>query len=139
MKKERIKLAINNHQKGYNCSQAVLCAYHDLMGMDETQAFKLAEGFGSGMGGLRHTCGAVTAMFMVASYFASDGDTTQNDSRKSCYANIHDLAKQFEVKNSSLMCAQLLTCHHHQRYEKLCTSYVEDAVILLEEWRKQKS
>ena len=41
------------------------------MGMDEINAFKIAEGFGSGMGGLRHTCGAVTAMFMVASYFAS--------------------------------------------------------------------
>ena len=90
---KRIKRAINNHQKGYNCSQAVLCAYHDLIGLEERQAFKIAEGFGSGMGGLRHTCGAVTAMFMVASYFSSDGDTIQNDSRKSCYQSIHDLAK----------------------------------------------
>ena len=76
---KRIKRAINNHQKGYNCSQAVLCAYHDLIGLEERQAFKIAEGFGSGMGGLRHTCGAVTARFMVASYFSSDGDTIQTD------------------------------------------------------------
>ena len=47
--------------------------------------------------------------------------------------------KTFEVKNSSLMCDQLLNCKHHQRYEKLCTSYVEDAVILLEEWRSKKA
>lgn len=136
---KRIKLSVNNHQKGYNCSQAVLCAYHDLIGLEERQAFKIAEGFGSGMGGLRHTCGAVTAMFMVASYFSSDGDTIQNDSRKSFYQSIHDLAKKFEVKNSSLLCDQLLNCKHHQRYEKLCTSYVDDAVILLEEWRSEKA
>ena len=135
----RINQAILNHQKGYNCSQAVLCAYHDLMGMDETNAFKIAEGFGSGMGGLRHTCGAVTAMFMVASYFASDGNKEQNDSRRSCYKNIYDLAVQFEQKNSSLMCDKLLTCHQHKRHEKLCTSYVEDAAQLLEAWRQQNA
>lgn len=41
---KRIKRVINNHQKGYNCSQAVLCAYHDLIGLEERQAFKIARG-----------------------------------------------------------------------------------------------
>lgn len=45
----RVNKAIEKHFKGYNCSQAVLCAYHDLIGLEEEQAFRLAEGFGSGM------------------------------------------------------------------------------------------
>lgn len=137
--KNKIQKAIANHCKGYNCSQAVACAYHDVLGMEEKQVFRLAEGFGSGMGGLRETCGAVTGMFMVASYLESDGNREQNDSRQSCYRTIHDLAKQFEAKNGTLICRDLLKCQQHQRYEKLCTSYVEDAVMLLEEWRKEKS
>ena len=107
--------------------------------MEEEQVFRLAEGFGSGMGGLRETCGAVTGMFMVASYLKSDGNREQNDSRQSCYKSVYDLAKQFEEKNGTLICRDLLKCEQHQRHEKLCTSYVEDAVILLEEWRKEKA
>lgn len=135
----RIEKAIAKHCKGYNCSQAVLCAYHDLVGLSEEQAFKLAEGFGSGMGGLRDTCGAVTGMFMAASYLASDGDTKNNVSRKSCYEVIHKLGQEFKQKNGSLMCDELLTYSHHQRHEKLCTSYVEDAAMLLEEYMKKTS
>ena len=131
--KSRVEKAIENHCKGYNCSQAVVCAYHELLGMDEQQVFKLAEGFGSGMGGLRETCGAVTGMFMVASYLESDGNREQNDSRQSCYALVHELAERFESKNGSLICHKLLECQQHQRHEKLCTSYVEDAANLLDE------
>ncbi len=135
----KLKKAIENHCKGYNCSQAVACAYYDVLGMEEEQVFRLAEGFGSGMGGLRETCGAVTGMFMVASYLKSDGNREQNDSRQSCYKSVYELAKQFEEKNGTLICRDLLKCEQHQRHEKLCTSYVEDAVILLEEWRKEKA
>ena len=60
--KNKIQKAIANHCKGYNCSQAVACAYHDVLGMEENQVFRLVEGFGSGMGGLRETCGAVDTL-----------------------------------------------------------------------------
>ena len=126
----RVNKAIEKHCKGYNCSQAVLCAYHDLIGLEEEQAFRLAEGFGSGMGGLRDTCGAVTGMFMAASYLASDGDREKNASRKSCYELIHTLGDKFKEKNGSLRCDELLQCEQHKRHEKLCTSYVEDAAQL---------
>lgn len=47
----------------YNCCQAIVCAYCEELGLSEYVAFKLTEGFDSGMGGLRDTCGAVTGMF----------------------------------------------------------------------------
>lgn len=38
------------HDEGYNCAQAVVCAYCDSFGLDRDTAFKMAEGFGLGMG-----------------------------------------------------------------------------------------
>ena len=42
--------------------------------------FRITEGFGSGMGGLKDTCGAVTGMFLIISLYNSAGDL--NDPKK---------------------------------------------------------
>ena len=34
------------HAKGYNCAQAVACAFAPLMGVDEDLCFRMAEGLG---------------------------------------------------------------------------------------------
>ena len=54
------EMAVERFMKGYNCCQAVACAYCEELGMREEDVFKMTEGFGSGMGGLKDTCGAVT-------------------------------------------------------------------------------
>ena len=46
---EREERAQRLHDSGYNCAQAVVCAYCDRFGLDENTAFKMAEGFGLGM------------------------------------------------------------------------------------------
>lgn len=51
---------------GYNCSQAVLGAFCDEIGMDFNTAMKLSSSFGGGMGRMREVCGACSAMFMIA-------------------------------------------------------------------------
>ena len=38
------------HSKGYNCAQAVACAYCDLVGVSEDEIFRMTEGYGLGMG-----------------------------------------------------------------------------------------
>ena len=50
--------AAQNHQKGYNCAQAVACAFAEEMGIDESIIFKMMEGHGLGMGCMEGTCGA---------------------------------------------------------------------------------
>ena len=35
----RVEKALENHGKGYNCCQAVACAYADLVGVDENLIF----------------------------------------------------------------------------------------------------
>ena len=52
--------------KGYNCSQAVLGAFAEDLGMDFETAMKLSSSFGGGMGRMREVCGTVSGMFMAA-------------------------------------------------------------------------
>ena len=57
--------AAQNHQKGYNCAQAVACAFAEEMEIDESIIFKMMEGHGLGMGCMEGTCGAITGAVAV--------------------------------------------------------------------------
>ena len=57
---EKQQKAIELHQKGYNCFQAVACTFAEELGVAEETAFRMGEGFGLGMGDMSQTCGAVT-------------------------------------------------------------------------------
>ena len=47
----RVERALENHKKGMNCCQAVVCAFADAVDTDEKLLFMAGEGFGAGMGG----------------------------------------------------------------------------------------
>ena len=98
-------------QSGYNCCQAVLCAYADELGLDETTALKIASSFGGGMGRLREVCGAVSGMFMVCGlrdgYTNIDG-VNAHEEKMSHYERIQELARKFINENGSIICRELL-------------------------------
>lgn len=50
-----------------NCCQAVLLAYADVLGKSEAELSALGKCFGSGMGGMQGTCGALVGAEMVMS------------------------------------------------------------------------
>ena len=56
--------AIAFHDKGYNCAQAVACSFCKEFGVDEEEMFRIAEGFGLGMG-MMEVCGALSGMMMI--------------------------------------------------------------------------
>ena len=39
----RVDKVAEKHKSGYNCAQAVACAYCDLIGIDEETMFRLTE------------------------------------------------------------------------------------------------
>ena len=51
-------------RNGYNCAQAVACAFAEEAGADEAMIFRMAEGFGSGMGTMQGVCGALVGAVM---------------------------------------------------------------------------
>ena len=128
---ERIKRAYDNHKKGYNCAQSVVCAYSDLLGVDEETLFKLSEGFGLGMG-MMSTCGAVTGMFMAAGLVNSSGNLQACNTKPETMKIIKQLRDAFEQKNGSLICRELKGVDT-RKVLRSCDGCIEDAVRIVGE------
>nr|WP_296266414.1 C-GCAxxG-C-C family protein [uncultured Merdimonas sp.] len=127
------KDAVKRFEKMYNCCQAVICAYCEELGMKEEDAFRLAEGFGSGMGGLKDTCGAVTGMFMTIGLKNSAGKMDDPFATKmDTYQKLLDAAEKFKEKNGSIYCRDLKTQEGPQPLP-CCMKCVEDAAQIIDE------
>ena len=60
-------------KKEMNCCQAVLVAFADEAGRNEEDLLRLGTGFGSGMGTIEGTCGALVGAIMVSSLHSEKG------------------------------------------------------------------
>ena len=93
---------------GYNCAQAVVVAFSDLTGLEESFSARLASSFGGGMGRMREVCGAVSGMLMVAGLvygYAVPGDDTV---KREHYARVQELAGHFREEVGSIVCREIL-------------------------------
>lgn len=99
----RVSKVAENHAKGYNCCQCVICAYSDLLGVDEEILFKVSEGFGLGMG-MMGTCGAATGMFMAAGVKNSAGNPEVKLTKPQTMAIVKEMREAFEKRVGSLEC-----------------------------------
>lgn len=95
-------------RQGYNCAQAVTAAFAEEFGMSQETALRFSEGMGAGMGRLRLTCGAVSAMALLAGLKLSSGKPNDLENRKKVYAVVQEMTKAFQEKNGSLICSELL-------------------------------
>lgn len=94
--------------EGYNCSQAVVGAFAEELGMEKATAMKLASSFGAGMGRLREVCGTVTGMFLVAGLKYGYSDPKAKEEKASHYKRIQELAAKFREENGTIICRELL-------------------------------
>ena len=117
------ELARYNFQSGCNCAQAVLLAFCEDYGMDKDTAMMIAASFGSGMAGLRSTCGTVTGANMVIGL-------AKGSSRADANAAFREFAAAFTEKNGSLVCKELLGMRVKTRLT--CADLCQDAGDLLE-------
>lgn len=134
--KSRIEKALERRQKGYNCSQAVLCTYADRAGMDEETAYRVAEAFGTGMGGMQETCGAVTAMFLLAGMLAGSAPGDRGK-RAETYKTVRMLSKAFQDMNGSTVCRELKGWDG-KPVLRSCNGCIEDACHLIEKLLLEK-
>ena len=131
--------------KGYNCSQSVLGAFCEDLGLDLKTAMLISSSFGGGMGGLRETCGALSGAFMVIGlkhgYFTPDNPTDKAE----LYKKVRLVAEAFKEKHNTILCrerleAQKLTVKTEpsirtEKYykERPCAVFVENAAEILED------
>lgn len=103
----RKKLAVEAWKSGLNCAQAVLLTYSDLLGIDKEILFKISEGFGSGLSGLKRTCGALMAAVIIAGIVNSDGNYNHPTTKKQTYELGQSIIAQFEEKYKTSQCYDL--------------------------------
>lgn len=125
--------AMELYKKGYNCAQAVVCAFSEECKIPETDAFRISEGFGSGMA-LREVCGAVSGMNMVISLLNSIGDLEKGKATKAdTYRKVKVYTEQFREKNGSYICRELKSTENGKPLCS-CEQCVTDAVALIEKY-----
>lgn len=105
---DKVKIAEDLFLQGYNCSQSVLAAFSDEIGMDRESALKLASSFGAGMGRMREVCGAVSAMFMIAGIKYGYSNPRDSRAKTEHYKLIQELAEKFKEENGHIVCRELL-------------------------------
>ena len=89
---KREELARQAFKEGYNCSQAMVAAFSDLIEMDKKTALRLASSFGGGMGRILY----------------GYDDAKDYEGKKDTYALVQELANQFKAETGSIICRELL-------------------------------
>ena len=130
---DRVAKAAELHKKGYNCAQAVACAYCDLFGADEKEVFRMMEGFGLGMGDMKCTCGAVSGAIALAGIKNSDVQLEAPKTKGSTYKIAKQLTAAFKEKNQSVICADLKGVETGEMLRS-CPGCIEDACKIVEEY-----
>ncbi|MGE5342297.1 MAG: C-GCAxxG-C-C family protein [Candidatus Omnitrophota bacterium] len=139
-KKEQAKAYF---KKGYNCAQAVLCAFASDFQMDEEAAFRVSCGYGGGIARMQYTCGALTGAVMVLGlHFGKDGESYEQIKVRT-YEQVRRLFEEFKTRHQAIDCIELLGLSMNddaQRkqikeknlHETLCEKLVCDAVEIVE-------
>lgn len=92
---------------GYGCSQSVLGAFADDIGLDFNTAMKIASPFGGGMGRMREVCGAMTGAFMVLGLIYGFYEPSPFK-KGEIYQRVREIAELFKEKNGTIICRELL-------------------------------
>lgn len=121
--------ALELHHSGYNCAQSVACACSDLTDLGEDALFRVAEGFGGGMGGFTETCGALSGVVAVLGLRTSGG-TANPTTKARTYARTKPVVAAFGKKNGSTRCPELKGMTGGPVLRS-CDGCIEDACNLL--------
>ena len=136
---------------GYNCAQAVFCAFSDLYGVPEELALRMSASFGGGIGRMRNMCGAVCGMAMLAGLEKGQTKPHDDNAKNDNYHLVQELAGRFKEVHGSVICAELLnlrkgaptpptpdarTAEYYRT--RPCLYNVESAARIYAEWLNSK-
>lgn len=93
----------------YHCSQAVLGAFAEELGISEKQALKLSGCFGAGMC-KGEVCGACTGALMALGLKYGQSEIDDMDSRIKANTVTEQFLDSFVKENGSYLCKELLGC-----------------------------
>lgn len=120
---KRVEEAVNNKKNGYNCAQAVACAFCDYAGISEDEMKKITQGFAVGMGTMEGSCGAIAGAAVVLGM--------ANDNPGKTFKDVRGIMSQFKEQNGSVICKELKGLETGEVLRE-CNDCVMDAAMLLE-------
>lgn len=94
--------------EGYNCAQAVVCAFDDLTGLDRETSARLSSSFGGGMGRMREVCGTVSGALIVLGLLCGYSDPKDPGAKTEHYHLVQEFAERFKEINGTIICRELL-------------------------------
>lgn len=130
-------------EQKYHCSQAVLAAFANDLGITQEQALKLGGCFGGGMC-LGEVCGAVTGALMAIGLKYGQCTVEDLEGRKLTSDKTKAMMGKFKVENGSYLCRELLgyditdpedlaIIMEKQLFTRFCPKMVESATKIAEE------
>ena len=138
------EIAVQYFADGYLCSQSVLLAYAEELGIDPRIATRIAAPFGAGIAYTGSTCGAVTGALMAIGlrygHDVSEGEPPNRD----MFERLEAFMSAFEKQHGSVFCRVLLgqdvstehglaAAREEGLFETRCPRYVGDAARLVGE------
>jgi len=129
---------------GYLCSQSILMTFAPHFGLEPDTAAKIAAPFGGGVARRGDTCGAVNGAFMVLGLRYGHISAEDQDSKEETYRGVKEFIAQFQERNGSIRCNELLDCdistpqglqsaQDAQLFTTRCPKLVGDAVEILDQ------
>lgn len=98
--------ALALHARNFNCAQSVACTLAPLIEASEDSAFRLMEGFGSGMGGKSETCGALSGAIAMLGAANSCGPSNPV-SKQGTYALASECVERFRMLHGTAVCRDI--------------------------------
>ena len=141
---DRSEKALSYFDNKFNCSQSVLIAFAEELGLTEDESLRVASAFGGGIGRQQHTCGAVTGAAMALGLKFGKGKNDSDDKKQLTYDKTVEMFQEFNKLNGSTNCRKLLNdldmrnedelrlINEQNLFHNSCRKYVADAVRITE-------
>lgn len=147
---KRSEKAMMLFNEGYACSQAIVMAFQDVVGINSDTLMKISLPLGGGISRLRRTCGAVLGMSLIVGLLFGS-KTVDHENKLKVYEINQKLIEKFEEKRGTSNCLKLLekaglevevkgeaekrTSEYYSK--RPCGYIVYDAALVLEEYLEE--
>lgn len=144
MSNSKTDKALDQFEKGYNCSQSVLTSFSTELGLDDDQALRIAAPFGGGFGHRGEICGAVSGAMMVLGLKSGYTDPLDKAAKHALYDLAGEFQEHFAERQGTIQCRDLLgmdisspdqleLARESGVFKTRCPIFVQTAVEILED------
>ncbi len=131
----------------FNCAQAVFSSHCERFGIQKENAYKIAGGFGGGMGHTGEACGAVTGAIMLIGLRYGKYKKEDMESKGVTYRKVQEFTEEFKKIHGSIKCnnltkynlgieSEFIKARDAGVFSNICPLFVKSSVEIVEKYLK---